>query len=283
MCESSAHGASRRVDRPLVNEDNVSFMCGQHLGKVALLASIAAAALVCVPATSFAQGSDDAEYSRPSPIESSQVVRRKLLFRSTRVEIAPLVGFTLADPFNRNILAGANLGFHLTNEFGIGATFGYGVASPDTSLGEALKDPSSGVPADQLNDLATTRINWLASVEGSYVPLFGKLSIMNGLILNYDFHLLFGVGFVNLAGVTATEVENAASANISAATVAPVVGIGTRFYINDFVSFNTELRDYIYSSPAISNGTNSDSDLQNRLMLSMGISIFLPSSVKVSR
>lgn len=261
----------------------MSFMCGQHLGKTALFACVAAIAMVCVPATSFAQDGDEPEYSRPSPIESSQVVRRKLLFRSTRMEVAPLVGFTLADPFNRNILAGANASFHLTNEFGIGATFAYGVASPQTSLGEALNDPAAGVPPEQLNSFATTRINWVASVEGSYVPLFGKLSIMNGLILNYDFHLLFGVGFVNQVGVTATGVDNLAASNLTASTVAPTVGVGTRFYINDFVSFNTQLRDYIYSSPAVSNGTNSESDLQNRLMLSMGISIFLPTAVKVSR
>ena len=226
---------------------------------------------------------DEAEYSRPSLIESSQVVRRKLLFRSTRFEITPMASFTLADTFNRNILAGANLAFHLTNQFGLGATFNYGVLSPQTSLGEALVDPVSGIPDDNLAELATTRVNWLASVEGSYVPLFGKLSIMNGAIVNYDFHLLFGMGFVNLAAVTPLERENIASANIPGSTIAPVVGIGTRFYLNDFIAFNAQLRDFIYSSPAISNTTNSDADLQNRLALSVGFSFFLPTAVKVSR
>ncbi len=267
----------------MMHEEIVKLMCGSIPKKMTIAAAVSVLAVLCIPAVSFAQESDEPEYSRPSPIESSQVVRRKLLFRSTRLEVAPLVGFTLADPFNRNILAGANAGFHLTNEFGIGATFGYSLANPETSLSESLKDPASNVPADQLNDFATTRINWVASVEGSYVPLFGKLSIMNGLILNYDFHLIFGVGFINQAGVAATGVDNLASDNVATSTVAPTVGIGTRFYINDFLSFNTELRDYIYSSPVISNGLNNDADLQNRLMLSLGISIFLPRSVKVSR
>ncbi len=248
------------------------------------MAPLALIVSMMIPAMSFAaDGVDEPEYDKPSPVESSQVVRRKLLFRSTRLEVAPLAGFTLADPMNRNILAGANASFHLTNAFGIGATFGYGVKSSPTSLRESLESTDSRIPSDTLNRLATTRVGWLASVEGSYVPLFGKMSLMNSLILNYDLHLLFGVGFVNLEGETTTGVENAASDALGGATVAPVVGLGTRFYLSDFVSFNVQVRDYIYSNPVVSNGTNNESDLQNRLMLSVGLSFFLPTDVKVSR
>lgn len=248
-----------------------------------LTALILSAATLLVPGTALAQDGDDPEYSRPSPIESEQIVRRKLLFRSTRLEVAPLAGFTLADPLNRNVLAGANLSFHLTNEFSIGATFGYGVLSSPTSLREALEAPETQVPADTLSSLATTRINWLASVEGGYVPIFGKLSLLNSLILNYDLHLILGVGFVNLSGVTQSGQVNAAADSLAVSTVAPVVGVGSRFYINDFISFNVGLRDYIYSSPVVSNGTNNDGELQNKLMLSVGLSFFLPTAVKVSR
>lgn len=243
------------------------------------------ATALLAPATAQAQSDTNAEpeYSRPSPIESDQIVRRKLLFRSTRFEIAPLAGFTLADPLNRNLMAGANLSFHLTNEFSIGATFGYGVSSSPTSLREALESPETQVPDSTIASLASTRVNWLASVEGGYVPIFGKLSLLNALILNYDLHFIVGVGFVNLAGVTQAGQVNAASDGLAVSTVAPVVGVGSRFYINDFVSFNLGVRDYIYSSPVISNGTNNDGELQNQLMLSVGLSFFLPTAVKVSR
>lgn len=240
------------------------------------LASVVAVSLPIFAAPSRAWA-EDPEYLKPSPLEQGgAVVRRKLLFRSTRFEAAPLVGFTLADPFNRNVIAGANLSFHLTNEFGIGGTFGFGVAQLQTDL---RKNLGEAVPEDTFDDLAFSQINWLASVEASYVPIFGKLSIMNGVIVNYNLHFIGGVGFV---GQGAEGSNPAAVANIEGGTVAPLVGFGGRFYLNDFISFNTEVRDYIFGSALVSRG-NTDTELQNNLMLSVGASFFFPTAVKVSR
>lgn len=253
-----------------------------------VLYSLAAAALVVgasllTPALAQAQAPEgEEEYLKKSPLEEGgAVVRRKLLFRSTRFEAAPLVGFTLADPFSRNILVGANLSFHLTNSFGIGVTGGFGVANLPTDLRTNIQEQ---VPEDQRQDIAFSNINWLASVEGSYVPIFGKMSIMDGAILNYDLHLIFGVGFVGQGADPGVENGQPLDAleNIEGGTVAPMVGFGGRFYVNDFISINVELRDYIYSSVLISAGDN-DPELRNNLMLSAGASFFLPTAVKVSR
>lgn len=247
---------------------------------------VALASVAMVPGDAWAQ-SDEPEYpeERPSPLDSSRsVVRRKLLFRSTRFEVAPLVGFTLADPFNRNVIAGANLSFHLTNEFGIGATVGASVLKPKTGLRENIESTLGDVgQTDRLGSLAFTQTSFLASIEGSYVPLFGKMSVMNSAIVNYDLHLLFGVGLIGQGASTAVEgLQNPASNAIGGAAVAPMLGFGMRYYVNDFVSINAELRDYVYGSELVSSG-QADSELQNNMMLSIGASFFLPSEVKVSR
>ena len=254
------------------------------LHPLALGALTCLGALIALPSTSFAQQeSVDGEYLRPSPLEEGgSVVRRKLLFRSTRFEVAPLVGFTLADPFNRNILAGANVSFHLTNSFGIGATFGYGVTSLSTDLRNNI---DAVVPEEDRSEIAYSTTRFVANVEGSYVPLFGKLSLFNSVILNYDLHLLLGAGFVGRGAQPSfdTGATSAAIDTLSGGTAAGVVGVGGRFYLNDFISFNTQVRDYIYSSSQVSFGTVGEPELRNNLMLSVGASFFFPTAVKVSR
>ena len=254
----------------------------QTINRCIALAVVTLGGVLLTPGVAAAQEeAANGEYLQPSPLEDGgAVVRRKLLFRSTRFEAAPLVGFTLADPFNRNILAGANLGFHLTNSFGIGATIGAGVVTRPTSLRTNIEQT-----APDLSEVAFSKVNFLASVEGTYVPIFGKFSFLDRGIINYDLHLIVGAGFVG-RGAEAGDNSGATTAAtdaVSGGTAAGVVGVGGRFYANDFVSINLQVRDYIFSSSEVSLDTIGEPELRNNLMLSVGASLFFPTAVKVSR
>ena len=228
----------------------------------------------------MAQSDSELRYEEESPLEDiSVVVRRKLLYRSTRFEVAPLVGMTLGDAYNRNLVTGANLSFHLTNEVSIGATFGFVPLTFDTDLREQLE---ASLTREQRQGVAFSKINYLASLEGGFVPLFGKMSVLNGLILNYDLHLLGGLGFVGRAADPANENEAIVATSLEESTVAPVVGFGARFFLGDFVSFNAQLRNYIYSEALVSRGS-AEAELRHHILLSFGLSFFLPTDVKVSR
>jgi outer membrane beta-barrel protein len=257
----------------------------ETINRFIALAVITLGGVLLTPGAAQAQEeAANGEYLQPSPLEDGgAVVRRKLLFRSTRFEAAPLVGFTLADPFNRNIIAGANLGFHLTNSFGIGGTIGAGVVTRPTSLRTNIETTREG--SDDLANLAFSKINFLASVEGTYVPIFGKFTFLNRGIINYDLHLILGAGFVG-RGADAGDGSGATTAAtdaLSGGTAAGVVGVGGRFYANDFVSINLQVRDYIFSTSQVSLDTIGEPELRNNLMLSFGASLFFPTAVKVSR
>ena len=71
-------------------------------------------------------------------LEEGDAIRRRRLLRGGRFEIAPAVGFTLNDAFQRNILFGANLGYHISDSFAIGATV-FGSTSLQTGLADEVE------------------------------------------------------------------------------------------------------------------------------------------------
>ncbi len=229
------------------------------------------------PSTATAQDLPNDEV-KVSPLEAGgPIVRRKLLYRSTRLEVMPFFGGTVTDTFTQNLFVGANAGFHLTNEVSIGLTGGFGIAHPKTSLRESaelvLRDPG---------DISYSKIDWLVDLEGQWVPIFGKFTVMDGLILNYDIHLIGGVGFVAQSAISAVEDQDAANTSLGQGTVAGVAGAGIRLFVGDMFAITYDVRDYVFSRAEVSSGSE-DLRVANNVMMSLGVSIFLPGQVKVSR
>lgn len=241
------------------------------------LVAISAVLLSSLPA--YAQD----EQSGDVVDESGPVVRRKLLYRSTRFEAAPLVGFTLADAFTRNMLVGANLGFHLTNEISIGATLGYGVTQLSTSLRENMD--SQLLERNRLGEYEYSHISYILGVEGAFVPFYGKFALLNSAIINYDFHIIGGVSFIGVGATNAQTQEAVSGSTLEGNKVAPTLGAGMRFFMGDMFSLNVDFRNYIYERPLLvrTGSPLPEGELGNDVMLSIGLGIFLPGDVKVSR
>lgn len=247
---------------------------------LSLCASLLAITVLTLTSASTALAQED---KAPNVVDDSgPVVRRKLLYRSTRFEAAPLIGVTVADPFNRSVVVGANLNFHLTNEIGIGLTGGYGVTQWSTSLRENMDAELQRV--NRLGDLEYSYMSWVVGAEGSFVPFYGKFALLDSAIVNYDFHLIGGVSFVGVGAVNAQTDTAPVNPRITKSTVAPTIGAGMRFFIGDMLSLNLDFRDYIYSKATVSrSGAQINEELSNNAMLTIGLGIFLPGDVKVSR
>lgn len=250
-----------------------------HLTRVARLLLLLLAATTFVVVDAGDAVAQDDEAAAETARESGPIVRRKLLYRSTRTEVAPVVGMTLADAFLRNGLVGANLSYHLTNEFSFGVTGAYGVLQMETNLHENLQARLEDEP--RLEDISFSHIQWLASLEFSYVPLFGKFSVADSLISNYDLHLLIGPVFVGEEVVAATD---GGETDDSLAGLRPGLsaGIGMRFFMSDGFSLNLQVRDLIYSRAEVSAQTG-DPELSNTVLISLSGSFFFPGEVKISR
>lgn len=253
-------------------------MKNKILTHTTLIGAISLLVLIATSLPAFAQTKKDKD--EESIDETGPVVRRRLLYRSTRLEVAPMLGMTVADAFNRNLIGGANVNFHLTNEIGIGLTAGFGL----TQLSTSLRDNVEALPQlnDKLRDIEYSYIKWLVGVEGSYVPTYGKFALLTDIIVNYDFHLIGGVAFVGEGALNAQTGEDVPDSSIAGGRVAPTLGVGMRFYAGDMISINLDVRDYIFSRTLV-NQSGAESELTNNVLVTFGVSFFLPGTLKVSR
>ncbi len=245
--------------------------------RVMVCAAVCALGWMATPSEAAAQDLPE-DKVKVSPLEAGgPIVRRKLLYRSTRLEVMPYFGGTITDTFTQNMFVGANAAFHLTNEVSIGLNGGFGFLHPATSLRtsteQTVRNPE---------DLTYSQIDWLVDLEGQWVPIFGKFSLMDGIILNYDIHLIGGVGFVGQSAVASVEGTEPRFPSVATSTVAGVAGAGLRLFVSDMFTVTFDVRDYIFARAEVSTGTES-LRTANNVMMSLGVSIFLPGQVKVSR
>ncbi|AWV90008.1 outer membrane beta-barrel domain-containing protein [Bradymonas sediminis] len=239
------------------------------------VALLVATATVASADVAFAQS------ERETARETGPVIRHKVLYRSTRFEMAPLVGMTLNDSYISNMMAGASLSYHLTNNWGLSLVGAYGVAQFDTELRtntEAVLEQSA---PDRLRRSSYSYIQWLAGAEVSYVPIVGKFSLFNSVIANYDIHVLGGFSFIGEEAEAAVEGEEV-DPQLVGLRPAPMIGIGARLFLTDGISANLQVRDYLYNRTEVSTGT-SNPEFTNNVMVSVGVSFFLPQGVKISR
>jgi len=242
------------------------------------VALLVASASVASADVAFAQ-SEQSEHETAR--ESGPVIRHKVLYRSTRFEAAPLVGMTVNDAYISNLMAGVSLSYHLTNNWGLNLVGAYGVSQFDTELRTNTETVLAQNAPATLDKTSYSYIQWLVGLEVGYVPIVGKFSLFNSVIANYDIHLIGGFAFVGEEGVAAVDGQEP-DPQLSGLRPAPVIGVGARLFLSDGISANLQVRDYLYNRTEISTGT-SNPEFSNNLLVTVGLSFFLPQGVKISR
>ena len=241
------------------------------------LFGLAVAIALCAPLVPAEAALGGGRKSALRKLEEGDAIRNRRLLRGGRFELTPAFGVTLNDAFQRNLLVGGHMAYHLTDEWSVGATGFLGVGL-QTSLAEEVDHQR---PEKVDGDDAFSSLGYLASIDVYYTPIIGKFALFGRHVLNYDFHVLFGMGAAQVSGVP--EVEKLA--------IAPVLGLGIRTFANDYLAVNVELRDYIYSS-ALNAVTQKDADgeedvdtssgISNTFAVIIGVSLYLPQRPKLS-
>lgn len=217
-----------------------------------------------------------------SSLEEGAPVRRLLLLRSGRFEIQPMASFSLNDPFVRNIGFGAALSYHFNNSLGLGADFAFAPVHLDTDETKTVQQ--AGYSPRVRDALSVSQLSMAGDIGIVYVPIFGKFSVF-GWSANYDLHLFGGAGVLLMEGRCAVEGSACTiNSNLDGAKFAGALGVGTRIYFNNYLALNLELRDFLTSFAEYGRTVNEDnSEFQNFFMANIGLSIFLPFDVYVSR
>lgn len=207
------------------------------------------------------------------------VVPRKHFLKGGRIELQPFTGITVNDNLIRHYVFGADINYFLTDVFWVGLEGQYYVHQL-TNEEQLLGSEYNLAPT--LNEY-----RYGGALNFGYVPVYGKFAWFNRSIVSWEIWASAGIG------VTFTKVIPRDPANSFLAfqntDLTPNVGLGSRFFLTDWLTINLALRDYILPDkfepkpdgpPNITTPdaakAQAQSALVNNIVFSVGVGFYLP-------
>jgi len=177
------------------------------------------------------------------------VVQKKVFKKKFRFEVTPImVGSIINDPFIDSYFFGVGFGGHFSDWFGLEFLY-YKCNSTDNDLNRILQN-------DYGKEVVAGKPEYTYMLNVLLTPIYGKLALIADFILHFDTY--FAPGY----GMTKTHFESNSIFSL---------GLGQRFYLNKWMAFRLDVKNYIHeetrSSVTIS---------KNNLLVTLGISMFFP-------
>jgi outer membrane beta-barrel protein len=183
-----------------------------------------------------------AEEGGPKPTEVSEeiyAVQQIYALRNNRLEILPSFGFTLNDPFVSHPNIGLGLNYWITNVLAIGANMNWYQGL------ESESDLNFHVRRSTRLATRPTEFQYGASLNFTYVPLYGKFAMFNKYIFQWDAYILGGVGVMHTRPVPVVDPEyRSFDYTYKVSILNP--GVGFRIFLSKWLTFFMEVRTYPY-------------------------------------
>ena len=214
--------------------------------------------------------------TKPEKIDVSTSKRRTIktlqpkdFLKIRRFELVPYAGIVTNDPFIRRILFGANLGYHVTEVFGLEVQ---GSFSPNFKRGDWKPITQQIIEANQVSP-EISRMMWHATLNLNFSPFYGKVATLGTNSIIFDIYGTFGAGVVGTEDdLEVIQKENDEKARVTQSQVHPALtfGAGLRVAFNRTFAIRFEVRDISYIGVLES----TQLELNNNLALMLGASIF---------
>jgi outer membrane beta-barrel protein len=258
---------------------------------------------------------------KANPLDGQPEVRKKLQLRDSRFELSPQLAFAINRPLYHTIMFGVKAEYHINDWISVGATFDYApnamnikTGLTDNVLGQLpdTYDPSTAkqlIPSKSMAENPMLMLNMLIGAQANITPFFGKMALFSKLFFNYDFYGFLGFG----AAMYSDKCGSCTYADGSGATInyanpskgfkpGLTFGAGFHFWFNNWVALNAEIRDTAIPNvnlagrdinwdpqraadgsllPPLVN--KSDKQWDHILMVMIGASFYLPTTVSISK
>jgi outer membrane beta-barrel protein len=215
--------------------------------------------------------------TRRASYDDIVVVPRKAFLKSGRLEVAPFTGITLNDVLIHHYSFGGDLNFYLTDVFSIGLEGQYFVKE------QSGRESLVGLQYNRVPSL--NRYKYAAAFNFGYVPGYGKFTLFNKYIWHWDIFVAAGVGAIW------TEIipRIAGEQTFQSINITPDFGVGTRFFLNDWLTVSFSLRDYAFNDkyeptdrmrgePIENVKARAVSQFVNNIMFFASVGFYLPTS-----
>lgn len=228
-------------------------------------------------ATADAGEPDDSSSSTSLPSEEERTRRiiktlqRKTFLKIGRYEAAPHVGFVTNDPFINRYLLGASFAYHVTEVFAIEAM---GSFSPDFGEGDYKAVTQQLIHENRVSP-DISKINYYGNVNFQFSPIYGKVAVTGGRIVNFDIFGAFGTGIVHTTDdLEALQCPGDPLCEATKAQIHPTTnfGGGVRVIFNENLAFRLEGRSLVY----IETIASTTLEMKNNFMMLASMSFFFP-------
>jgi outer membrane beta-barrel protein len=213
--------------------------------------------------------------------ESIYVVQRRAYSKSGRFEFTPSFFTSLNNKFVGHLGLGLSGAYHLRENFALEVT---------TSVPYLYNRFFSGL-VYEVRDLKLTpeevdlkQMTYFAALSLQYSALYGKLDLY-GRLIDYDFYVSAGTGFVSTIEVCYPEDANCSDPVIEGLgqrtpddsdryKISGNLGGGLRIFFSDRLGLRAEVRDIVYADRTVAQNKVS-TDIRNNVILFFGLSTLL--------
>ncbi len=222
------------------------------------------------------------------PLAGAGPLKHQTDWRLDRLEVLPTLSASLGDTYHQHYMAGVSLNYFFLDWVGAGLDLRGTALTVDTWQADAIRNELSSKRAavcpgeylspeaeknclDQLgvtDTLGTRSIQLQAMANMALVPLRGKWMFF-GEVLQFDLHVLAGFGIATLAGHDGLD---------SDLSIAPMAGIGTRWFVNDWITVVIQGRDTVmkYHAATDQDGREIPAEYRNHFDITLGVGFVFP-------
>lgn len=184
--------------------------------------------------------SEPAEQRAAATVAAEEIyaVQRMYALRNGRFELAPSVAVTVNDQYVNHNAAAVGLNYWITNVLAVGVNFLWYQGLENSSFLNFSVQRSFRLAVPITEYQLGTHLNF------TYVPIYGKFSMFNDYIFQWDSYVVGGVGLLRTRPVAVVD-PNVRTFDFDW-RLAFNAGIGIRVFLTRYLTVFTELRDYMY-------------------------------------
>lgn len=208
-------------------------------------------------------------------------VSGKLFPKQGRLELSPSATVSFRDAFFTKYIFGGGLTYHLVETLAVGVRAGYAlpVVAGAGQICTFTDDGGTAVGCraptfEEVDGRGEGQMLLLGGLDLQWAPIYGKLSLLAESFAHFD---LYAIGGVTAVQYAAPDIRRAEGIERELALGANV-GVGSRVFLNRWLSLRAELRDVIYQER--SHRRLGEPILRNQFLFELGLSVFLPSFVE---
>lgn len=174
-------------------------------------------------------------------MSSAPMVRHRITWRTGRSELKPGMGWTLNDRYFHNVIVNLGYDYHLLDWLGVGANVGYAFPiktgfAEDIETQKDQEGLSFPIPATHLGLLADAH---LELADGGKAMLWGRTAVA------YDFHLILGIGLLQVLWNSEAENRLDSTEPASGMKLSPKAGAGIRIFLDKGVAITFDIIDHM--------------------------------------